>query len=88
MTTDSDYEKSLIDIFRKLKEATLKLQLQKVETIKNELQTVLTKYMTNKDPKWNKVKALTQNQARAGGNSNLFIQVIIQNTKAKHGAQK
>ena len=51
MTTYSDYEKILIDIFRKLKEATLKLQLQKVEIIKIELQSVLTKYMTNKDLK-------------------------------------
>lgn len=48
---DSDYETIMIDIFRKLKQATLKLELQRITILKNELESTLTKYMTNKDLK-------------------------------------
>ena len=48
---DSEYEIILMDILKKLKQATISLQLQKVNILKDELQSVLTKYMTNKDPK-------------------------------------
>ena len=48
---DSEYEIILMDILKKLKQATISFQLQKVNILKDELQKVLTKYMANKDPK-------------------------------------